>query len=170
MAYTDAQRSEHIHELQRYLHRISYSNPNIPRIIPDGIYGTETANAVRAFQNAYGLTSNGETNTATWDKVVEVYRELIATIAEALEVFPAGAEVLIKSGDTGLAVLIIQAILLTLAERYGNLPTLQVTGLYDPATVDAVREFQRHSNYPVTGNVDVPTWNLLALSAAANRV
>ncbi len=170
MAYTDAQRSAHVEELQKYLHRISYENPNIPRIIPDGIYGTETADAVRAFQRAYGLTDNGEANSATWERIAEVYQELVGTIAEALEVFPAEAEVLIRSGDTGLAVLVIQSILHTLGELYENLPLLEITGLYDPDTVTAVREFQKHSNYPMTGNVDVPTWNLLASSGAEHRM
>lgn len=170
MAYTEAQKREHINELQGYLHGISYHNPNIPRIIPDGIYGQETADAVRAFQNAYGLTGSGEANHATWEKVVEVYRELVETIAEALQVFPPGTNVTVTTNDRGLAVLVIQAILQTLAEEYDNLPPIQITGVYDPDTVNAVREFQKLTTRPVTGSVDLSTWNLLASTAAAHRM
>ena len=50
MAYTDDQKTRHISELQRYLYSISHYNENIPRVMPDGIYGLETQEAVRAFQ------------------------------------------------------------------------------------------------------------------------
>ena len=50
MAYTDEQKLRHISELQRYLYSISHYNKKIPRILPDGIYGPETTQAVRTFQ------------------------------------------------------------------------------------------------------------------------
>lgn len=86
MIFSEMQKREHINELQRYLHDISYYDPNIPRIIPDGIYGTETSDAVRAFQRQYGLIDNGETNPATWMMIVEVYRNFVETLAQSLDI------------------------------------------------------------------------------------
>ncbi|MBQ7013000.1 MAG: peptidoglycan-binding protein [Oscillospiraceae bacterium] len=170
MGYSDEQKRSHIEELQTYLHRISYEDPKIPRITPDGIYGPETADAVRAFQQAYGLTDSGEANSATWEKAAEVYRTLIGTLAETLEVFPPRSRVMVQSGDAGLAVLIIQSILRVLGEAYADLPRPEVTGLYDAPTAEAVKAFQQRSHYPVTGDVDLLTWNLLASSGAEHRL
>ena len=49
MAYTDEQKRQHILELQAYLHGISHQS-QLPHLIPDGVYGENTANAVRLFQ------------------------------------------------------------------------------------------------------------------------
>ncbi len=166
MAFSPEQQREHIRELQKYLHGISYYNEQIPRIIPDGIYGKETTNAVRGFQTAYGLTASGETNRATWDKIVSVYRSLIDTLARVLEVFPRGRSQMIGPGDTGLPVLVIQAILRALSDQYHNLPLIEVTGLYGPDTAGAVRRFQELTALPVTGTVDLYTWNLLAAAGS----
>lgn len=115
MGFSEMQKKEHINELQRYLHDISYYDPNIPRIIPDGIYGIETSDAVRAFQRQYGLNDSGETNPATWLMIVDVYRSFVETLALSLDVFPREIGRIISVGEDGLPVLVIQSILLTLS-------------------------------------------------------
>ena len=45
----------------------------IPRIQPDGIYGQQTAAAVREFQNIFGLPQTGVTDFATWYKISHIY-------------------------------------------------------------------------------------------------
>ena len=46
-------------------------------------------------------------------------------------------------------------------------PIVPVSGDYDSATVAAVRDFQRKSRMPPTGNTDLATWE--AVVAASNR-
>ena len=77
MAYTEQDRRNHIRELQQYLYSLSFLDETLPRVIPDGIYGRQTALAVRAFQQKNGLRPNGETNRATWDAIVNAYRQQI---------------------------------------------------------------------------------------------
>lgn len=167
MAFSDFQRSEHISEIQRYLHDISYFDAGIPRIIPDSIYGEETAQAVRSFQQRYGLLVNGEVNPATWERIVEVYLRLAGTPALPLEVFPREVGRILDTGDEGFAVLVLQAILLSLTQRFPNLPKVAITGKYSEETATAVTAFQELSGLPPTGFVDRPTWNVLAAAAAA---
>ena len=167
MGFSEMQKQGHISELQRYLHDISYYDPNIPRIIPDGIYGTETADAVRRFQRQYGLNDNGEANPATWLAIVDVYRSFVENLAESLDIFPREIGKIIAQGDDGLPVLVIQSILRTLAQKYPNIPPVEITGEYDEATAQAVREFQKITGLPQTGTVDRATWNLLAAVTAA---
>ncbi|MBR4102021.1 MAG: peptidoglycan-binding protein [Oscillospiraceae bacterium] len=167
MAFSDFQRSEHISEIQRYLHDISYFDAGIPRIVPDSIYGEETAQAVRSFQQRYGLLVNGEVNPATWERIVEVYLRLAGTPALPLEVFPREVGRILDTGDEGFAVLVLQAILLSLTQRFPNLPKVAITGKYSEETATAVTAFQELSGLPPTGFVDRPTWNVLAAAAAA---
>jgi len=65
-----------VYILEQYLNFISTLNPSIPRIIPNTIYDTQTEATVIAFQNYYGLPPTGRVNEETWNKIVEVYREL----------------------------------------------------------------------------------------------
>lgn len=167
MAFSDFQRSEHISEIQRYLHDISYFDAGIPRIVPDSIYGEETAQAVRSFQQRYGLLVNGEVNPATWERIVEVYLRLAGTPALPLEVFPREVGRILDTGDEGFAVLVLQAILLSLTQRFPNLPKVAITGIYNAETAEAVTAFQELSGISPTGFVDRPTWNVLAAAAAA---
>lgn len=161
MAYTDQQKRSHIRELQTMLYAISCENPAIPRITPDGIYGESTANAVRAFQQYYGLRVTGEVNSATWRKVAEVYQTLEKTTPAALEAFPAVRQSVILPGTHNFTVLIIQAILHALSEQYDDIPDCPLSGTFDSETIRAVQPFQKLCGLPVTGNVDCQTWNML---------
>ena len=86
MAYTDEQKRQHILELQAYLHGISHQS-QLPHLIPDGVYGENTANAVRLFQQQNQLPPTGETDTATWNAIAQAYRQ------ESHRAFPAVPQV-----------------------------------------------------------------------------
>lgn len=160
MAYTNIQRKQHIIELQTYLHVIALMNDKIPVVIPDGVYGSETAIAVRAFQREYGLPDTGTTDGATWNKIVSVYRAYLRGAPEPYAVFPSAKYVAAK-GDTGQLVYILQAMLQTIGKRYDNAPQVDVCGVYNDPTAEAVTRFQRWSGLPVSGRVDSATWNML---------
>ena len=164
MAYTPQQKRAHIKELQQMLYALSFYDARIPRIVPDGIYGRETALAVRAFQQDNNLRPTGETNRATWDAIVQAYLENVAKQAKPLDIYPEGVQH-ITVGDEGLAVSIIQAMLNFLSLTFDNLEAIPVTGKYDTVTQQAVQAFQRHSGQRQTGHTDPATWNLLAATA-----
>ena len=54
-----------IRNLQRALRRLSYEYDSIPKIVPDGIFGEDTENAVRAFQGQFNLPQTGVVNQTT---------------------------------------------------------------------------------------------------------
>lgn len=165
MAYTQQQRRDHIRELQRMLYELSFFENRIPFIIPDGIYGRETAQAVKAFQQIYGLRPSGEVNHATWEMIAAEHLDKIGRVPVRLDLFPKDRKNISK-GDRGIAVYAIQALLTAVAERFDSLTPPMVTGFYDEATETAVSEFQSIGLRPVTGQTDRETWNLLA--AAVN--
>ncbi len=160
MAYTDDQKTRHISELQRYLYSISHYNENIPRVMPDGIYGLETQEAVRAFQKEYGLPPTGEMNHATWNKLSQIYLDFNKT-AIPLNVFP--STYILQPGSEGAIVYIIQIIINTLGECYGGITPISVTGIYNKETQLAIENFKNIAGtYNGKSGVDTDTWNKLA--------
>ena len=160
MPYTDEEKKQHIKELQGYLSDISYINPNIPRVIPDGIYGSETAAAVSAFQNAYGLPVTGTADENTW---YEIYKQHInarnyLNEPSAIQVFPFN-EYIITVGSSGTAVAMVQIMLNELAGLYVNLLPQKITGSFDNSNKRAVEQIQKIWGTEPTGEIDIATWN-----------
>ena len=60
-------------QLQQQLNRIAQNYPAIPRIQEDGIYGSNTANAIKKFQSIFGLPATGIVDYPTWYKVSEIF-------------------------------------------------------------------------------------------------
>ena len=148
MPYTEAQKRSHIHEIQSYLY---------PTVTPDGVYGPRTVSAVQAFQKIYNLPATGEVNRATWDAIVKAYRKQTAE-PDALNVFPSARYVL-REGDSGALVYIVQAMLNDIGSRYDNLVPVAINGSFNAATTNAIRGVQQAADLPQTGAVDRDTWN-----------
>lgn len=60
-------------QIQQQLNRIAQNYPALPGIAADGIYGKNTANAVRTFQRIFNLPQTGIVDYPTWYKISEVY-------------------------------------------------------------------------------------------------
>ncbi len=60
-------------QIQEQLNRIAQNYPAIPRITADGIYGNNTANAVRTFQRIFNLPQTGIIDYPTWYKISQIY-------------------------------------------------------------------------------------------------
>lgn len=162
MPYTDAQKRQHIIEIQTYLHAISFMNTAIPQIIPSGIYNRETITAVKAFQREYDLPETGSIDPITWNKIVSVYRSYIRIEPMPYNAFPS-EKYIAHIGEKGQIIYILQAMLVDISNSYDNAPKISVTGEYDIATYEMVRFFQRKTGLPQSGNVDSTTWNMLVL-------
>ncbi len=59
--------------LQTLLARIAQSYPAIPAPTADGIYGTQTQEAVRTFQSIFGLPQTGIVDYKTWYEISAIY-------------------------------------------------------------------------------------------------
>lgn len=62
--------------IQRSLNVISDYITAIPKLTIDGIYGSGTTQAVRIFQQLFGLTVDGITGRLTWNRIIGVYNIL----------------------------------------------------------------------------------------------
>lgn len=153
-----------IRSLQTMLRVIAENDPTHVRIVPDGIYGPETVQAVTVFQRKHGLPVTGVTDQATWEAVVAVYEPALIEQDEAypLNIILDPRQV-IRKGERHPHLYIAQAMLAVLAEVYESLTAPSLTGLLDVATEDALASFQALSGLPMTGQLDKHTWKHLAL-------
>lgn len=62
-----------VRQMQEQLNVISGAYPLIPKITADGIYGQNTANAVKVFQSIFNLPQTGVVDYPTWYKISEIY-------------------------------------------------------------------------------------------------
>lgn len=59
--------------IQEQLNRIAQNYPAIPTVTVDGIYGSATAESVRAFQSIFNLPVSGIVDFSTWYKISQIY-------------------------------------------------------------------------------------------------
>lgn len=62
-----------VRQMQEQLNVIAGAYPLIPKIAADGIYGQNTANAVKVFQKVFNLPQTGVVDYPTWFKISEIY-------------------------------------------------------------------------------------------------
>ena len=65
---------------------------------------------------------------------------------------------MLENGSSGDKVRQLQEQINVIAGAYPAIPSIQVDGMYGPATSEAVRVFQSVFGLPQTGTVDYRTW------------
>ena len=153
-----------IRSLQTMLRVIAEHDPRYLSVVPDGIYGSDTMNAVSRFQRNKGLPVTGVADQDTWETIVEEYNPALINIteAESLNIILNPRQV-IRRGERNPNLYIVQAILMVLSEVYESIGTPSQTGILDDATFDSLSSFQGLVGLPMTGHLDKRTWKHLAL-------
>ena len=151
--------------IQIWLNRISRNFPAIPKIpAADGIFDTPTENAVRKFQQIFGLEETGTVNAATWYRISYIYtsvKRLAELDSEGLrfdEISPQFKEEL-KIGMQSIEVSMLQYYLAVIGAYYEAVMPVEVTGYFGEQTERSVKSFQRVFGLPQTGVVDRATRN-----------
>jgi len=70
---TIGSRGNDVRTIQEQLNRIAQVYTAIPRLTVDGIYGQQTAEAVRSFQRIFSLPVTGVVDKATWYRISGIY-------------------------------------------------------------------------------------------------
>ena len=151
-----------VRNLQRYLRRLSFDDPRFPRVPVDGIFDSVTADALRVFQTVYGLPVTGRADLATWERLWQEYRRVLTRTdrTPVLHLFPSAAEgYVLRRGEESVTVSFLQLLLRELGAIYDTLEWGEVTGIFDELTERNVRRIQNAALLPVTGEVDLITWN-----------
>ncbi len=64
---------EPVRTIQEQLNRIARNYPLIPKVAEDGVFGENTAEAVRTFQGIFSLPKTGVVDYSTWYRISDVY-------------------------------------------------------------------------------------------------
>lgn len=148
-----------VKSLQRYLNRISRNYPAIPKIPEiDGIFGVATENAVKKFQEIFGLEETGVVNLSTWNKITYIYTS-VKRIAELDsegvrfdEITPEFET--LRFGMQNNEVSIMQYYLAVIGAYYQAVSPVEITGYFGEMTENSVKSFQRVFGLPQTGEID----------------
>ena len=90
-----------------------------------------------------------------WNKLTEVYENTTANlpqqyITKSDEIYPGR---LLSLGMEGDDVTSLQKLLMVLAAKDPSVPPVEMTGIFDQATENAVKEIQKRDNITVNGAV-----------------
>ncbi len=153
-----------IRSLQTMLRVLSESDPTLPSVVPDGIYGANTVTAVSAFQRRAGIPVTGVADQITWDAIVPAYETALIAVDEAEPLrIVLNPNQIIRQGEGHPNIWLVQAILTVLGLAYGGIPAPGMTGILDIPTAESLSAFQRFSLLPDTGDLDKRTWKHLVL-------
>lgn len=153
--------------IQTQLNRISRNYPAIPKISDEnGVFGLDTRDAVRQFQEIFNLTPSGEVDKSTWYKIKQYYvgvKSLADLVGEGLTISEAQIpfSTQLREGAQGIGVRTVQYYLNILAYFNPSLLPLPLDGVFGSSTTAAVRQFQQYFGLPVTGVVNTATWNVM---------
>lgn len=151
--------------LQRRLNRISANFPGIPKISPDdGFFGKSTTDAVKKFQEVFGLTPDGLVGRATWIEIQAAYnavKRLYAVNSEGLKLEDLDTRYSsdLSEGDRGDSVLTLQYFLNYISLFVASVLSTDYDGVYGPSTATSVRSFQRTYGLDENGIVNRETWD-----------
>lgn len=62
-----------VRQMQEQLNAIANAYPALPKISVDGVFGENTQNAVKKFQQIFGLPATGIVDYSTWYEIQELY-------------------------------------------------------------------------------------------------
>ncbi len=143
-------------ELQKYLLEVSYATHGLPHIAIDGIFGPETEDALRLFQEGARLPVTGVADGETWEELYRQYEaarraRLYADEPPLRHQFP-----LIRPMENS-DVALIQILLSEIDGALYPIGTVPQSGRYDLVTERAVRAYQEYRSLPLSGAVDEET-------------
>jgi peptidoglycan hydrolase-like protein with peptidoglycan-binding domain len=128
-----------------------------------GNYDAATEEAVRGFQRTYGIEPTGIVDENTYARLFDVYSAIILSLPDSLftETARPYPGFRISRGFDGDYVSDLQRYLGAIATVFPTVIAPAVTGVYDEATENAVKEVQRLSSLEVTGVTDLLTWSAI---------
>lgn len=161
-----------IRSLQTMLRIIAEDDRRFPSVVPDGIYGPTTMNAVTVFQRLNELPVTGITDQTTWDKIVSVYEPALTRItkAEPIEILMDPGEIF-RLGQSNAYIYLLQSILTQLSQENPSISPPDHNGVLDTSTSEGLAAFQLLAGLPITGELDKITWKHLVkhFTLSANR-
>ena len=155
-----------VFRMQHSLNRIHDSFPLIPDLPITGYFDEATENAVKIFQEVFGLPVTGIVDSDTWYRIRYIYiavTSLAQLVSEGLtseELQQLYSRIILEGGNRPI-VAYIQFFINIVAQKYDTIRPVEINSFYGPETTEAIREFQRIMGLMPTGVVNQETMNRL---------
>lgn len=152
-----------VRSLQEMLNQIAIHDDAYMRLVPDGIYGERTLEAVMIFQREKNLPVTGVVNDQTWSAIVAAYEkmEFLYGTPPPLSVLPSGTFTCCQ-GERSAPMFIVRGMFSALEQVTTNFAPCAGGDVNDGGTYENLRTVQRLSGLPETGTLDRPTWVYLS--------
>ena len=151
-------------QIQRILRYLQYDSDGLAKIKPSGLYDADTKDSVIEFQNKYGLLPTGIVDKETWEllfKIDEARRDA-GELARSVKIFPQDSGYFIYPNSKDNNLYVIQFMLNEIRNHHDKIGEIDITGIYDKPTVDAIKVLQRKNLMDTSGIIDSKTLNILS--------
>ena len=151
-------------QIQRILRYLQYDTDGLAKIKPSGIYDEDTKNSVVQFQNKYGLTPTGIVDSETWELLFKIdqARRDASELAKSVKIFPEDVNYYILPNAKDNNLFVIQHMLNEIRNHHDEMGEIEINGIYDKPTVDAIKVLQRKNLMDANGIIDSKTLNILS--------
>ena len=158
-----------VRSLQTMLRVLAEEDSRLPTVVPDGIYGSDTMQAVSAFQRTRDLPVTGVADQSTWEAIVNDYEPALVRIgkAESIEIIMDPGKVFVI-GDSSPYLFLMQSMLTQLSFDHPAIERPAHTGVLDNSSAASLSAFQKLSDLPQTGQLDKITWKHLVRQFTLN--
>lgn len=151
-----------IRSLQTMLRVIAEDDRSYLTVVPDGIYGPTTMNAVSTFQRKQNLPITGIVDQLTWEMIVAAYQPAVIRVekAQPIEIVMDPGQVF-RLGDVSPYIYLMQSMLTQLSNDHPSIEPPGHSGILDSMSSTSLSSFQCLAGLPVTGELDKITWKHL---------
>lgn len=146
-----------IESLQTMLRGITFYYEDLPRVVPNGVFNSQTENAVKAFQKKFNLEITGIVNFVTWEKVSEIYTQAAVQTAVVGSVYP-NEWFVIEPYESSEHLHTMQAMMKNIAEKFNNMGEVAVTGIHKDDSIAMIKRFQEIFGMDETGTITNELW------------
>ena len=148
--------------LQYYLAVIGAYYEAVEPVEITGYFGEKTERSVKSFQRVFGLPQTGEVDRATRNDLYRAYQGIAESVPPEYTAVALYPGTVLREGDRGESVKIIQEYLTLINGTYSNIPAVNNTGYFGPVTKQSVTAFQKQFGIDPTGLVGAVTWDKIA--------
>jgi len=147
-------------DLQNMLYTVSKFENGVPDVIPDGVFGHKTSQAISKFQQRAGISPSGVADSETWKALSQKHREIVKKNkpAQPIKLFKG----YVKKGQEHDSVVLVQMLFNRLSREFSVFEKTLLSGVLDDKTQKNLREFQRISKLDPHGEIDRDSWEMIA--------
>ena len=158
-----------IRSLQTMLRVLAEDDKRLPTVVPDGVYGPSTMNAVSAFQRKNGIPITGIVDQITWEAIAKNYESASIRIGKAQPIeISLDPNQTFQKGASSPYLYLLQSMLTQLSKDHPAINPPGHSGILDEETTNSLKAFQSLADLPTTGEFDKITWKHLVLQFMLN--